>query len=56
MSLTFERMKQLIQTDFFDIDQIKEIRDCLAQHKPIVLSHLSHEQLRTLANLEIVTE
>ena len=48
--LTFEQVKSLIQTDFFDIDQIKSIKSCLENNKPIELK-LSQEQLKQLANI-----
>ena len=48
--LTFEQIKSLIQTDFFDIDQIKAIKSALENNKPIELK-LSQTQLKQLANI-----
>ena len=48
--LTFEQVKNLVQTDFFDIDQIKAIALALKNHEPIKLK-LSQEQLKQLANI-----
>lgn len=47
---TFEQLKSLIQTDFFDIDQIKTIKSCLEENRPIELS-LTEAQLKQLANI-----
>ena len=48
--LTFEQMKSLIQTDFFDIDQIKTIKAALEKNENPNL-HLSDEQVQQLANI-----
>ena len=48
--LTYEQIKNLVQTDFFDIDQIKSIKSCLENNIPIELK-LTDSQLKQLANV-----
>jgi len=48
--LSFEQIKSLIQTDFFTIDQVKEIRSALLKGETPKL-HLTDEQINHFCRL-----
>ena len=50
MGLTFEQIKSLIETDFFDIEQIKIIKAALENGENPKL-HLTPDQLSQLAKI-----
>ena len=47
---TFEQLKQLIETDFFDIEQVKSIKSDLENNRPIRLK-LTDAQVKQVGNI-----
>ena len=52
--LTYEQLKDLIVHDFFDLEQVKAIKNSLEAHKPITLPYLTDEQLKQLTKIAVI--